>query len=62
MNIRLWKARAWEKMGALKDREKSALDYAEKLKEKYASHPKVKAITRKRHVPKHVLNAQREHR
>ena len=42
MNIRLWKARASEKLGILKDREKTALDYAEKLKEKYAHHPQVR--------------------
>ena len=41
MNIRLWKARASEKLGIMKDREKTAFDYAEKLKEKYAHHPQV---------------------
>ena len=41
MNIRLWKARASEKLGIMKDRERTAFDYAEKLKEKYAHHPQV---------------------
>ena len=44
MNIRLWKARASEKLGIMKDREKTAFDYAEKLKEKYAHHPQVRAV------------------
>ena len=62
MNLRLWKAKAWEKLGIMKDRQKSAIEYSEKLKEKYASHPQVKRISKRRHVPKHVLNAQTEHR
>ena len=41
MNIRLWKAKAWEKLGVVKDRQKAALNYSEKLKEKFASHPEV---------------------
>ena len=58
---RLWKARAWEKMGIMKDRQKSSIEYSEKLKEKYASHPQVKRVMKRRHVPKHVLNAGKEH-
>merc|ERR1712000_788841 len=42
MNIRLWKAKAWEKLGLLKDRQKAALEYNEKLKEKYSAHQKKK--------------------
>ncbi|CAH1173637.1 unnamed protein product [Phaedon cochleariae] len=60
MNIRIWKARASEKLGPLKPREKAALRYSEALKEKYASHPKIKRISRHRHVPRHVYNAQNE--
>ena len=59
--VRLWKAKAWEKMGIMKDRQKSAIEYSEKLKEKYASHPQVKRVMKRRHVPKHVLNAGKEH-
>ncbi|XP_018561237.1 DDB1- and CUL4-associated factor 13 [Anoplophora glabripennis] len=60
MNIRIWKARASEKLGPLKPREKAALRYSETLKEKFASHPQIKRISRHRHVPKHIYNAQRE--
>jgi WD repeat and SOF domain-containing protein 1 len=60
MNIRIWKARASEKLGPLKPREKAALNYSEALKEKYAAHPQVRRIARHRHVPKHVYNAQKE--
>ncbi|KAH9642920.1 hypothetical protein HF086_011277 [Spodoptera exigua] len=102
MNIRMWKARASEKLGVeyrnffvqqkhlsddnqvhgqdllfgieqilygedwmqfpsyLKPRERTALNYADSLKEKFANHPQVKRIARHRHVPKHILNAQNE--
>nr|CAG4651769.1 EOG090X04WU [Triops cancriformis] len=60
MNIRMWKARASEKMGVVKDRERRALEVDAKLKEKFSQHPAVKRIARHRHVPKHVLNAKRQ--
>ncbi|ENN72947.1 hypothetical protein YQE_10418, partial [Dendroctonus ponderosae] len=60
MNIRIWKARASEKLGPLRPKERNALQYAEALKCKFASHPEIKRIKRHRHVPKHVYNAQRE--
>jgi len=60
MCLRLWKAHASEKLGILKDRERVALQYAEKLKEKYSNHPQVSRIARHRQVPKHVMNAQKE--
>ncbi|XP_050312511.1 DDB1- and CUL4-associated factor 13 [Anthonomus grandis grandis] len=60
MNIRIWKARAAEKLGPLRPRERTALHYAEALKEKFASHPQIKRISRHRHVPKHIYNAQKE--
>ncbi|XP_022910573.1 DDB1- and CUL4-associated factor 13 [Onthophagus taurus] len=62
MNIRIWKAKASEKLGPLKPREKRALNYSETLKEKFASHPQIKRIKRHRHVPKHIYNAQQEMR
>ena len=62
MNVRLWKARASEKLGILKERQKMALNYNEKLKDKFAQHPQIQRIAKHRQVPKHVLNAAREHR
>jgi WD repeat and SOF domain-containing protein 1 len=41
MNLRLWKARASEKLGIIRNRERVSLQYKEKLKEKYSMHPKV---------------------
>lgn len=60
MNIRVWKSNASEKLGVLKTRERLALDYAETLKKKFATHPQIKRIARHRQVPKHIYNAQRE--
>jgi len=62
MNLRLWKAHASEKLGIIKDRERTSLHYKEKLKEKYSSHPQISRIGGHKHVPKHVLNATKEHR
>ncbi|OWF35953.1 DDB1- and CUL4-associated factor 13-like [Mizuhopecten yessoensis] len=62
MNIRIWKARAQEKLGVLRPREKTALEYGEKLKEKFADHPMVKRITRHRHIPHTVYQSSKEHR
>lgn len=62
MNIRVWKARASEKLGVLKPREKAALNYCETLKEKFANHPQINRIARHRQIPKHVYNTKKEHR
>lgn len=60
MNLRVWKARASEKLGMMRDRQRVALQYNEKLKEKYGQHPKVSRIARHRQVPRHVKSAQAE--
>ncbi|ODM98132.1 DDB1- and CUL4-associated factor 13 [Orchesella cincta] len=60
MNIRIWKAKAWEKLGTLKTRERNALNYNESLKEKFAHFPQIKRIARHRHVPRHVYHAKKE--
>ncbi|KAF3426697.1 hypothetical protein E2986_09524 [Frieseomelitta varia] len=60
MNIRLWKARASEKLGVLRPRERTALYYSEALKEKFAAHPQIKRISRHRQVPKYIYNAKAE--
>lgn len=60
MNIRMWKAKASEKLGAMAYRERMALHHSEKLREKFAHYPQVRRIARHRHVPKHVYNASKE--
>ncbi|XP_066546574.1 DDB1- and CUL4-associated factor 13 [Amia ocellicauda] len=60
MNIRLWKANASEKLGVLAPREKAALNYSQKLKEKFQHHPQIKRIARHRHLPKTVFSQAKE--
>ncbi|KAH0502557.1 DDB1- and CUL4-associated factor 13, partial [Microtus ochrogaster] len=62
MNIRLWKAKASEKLGVLSSREKAANDYNQKLKEKFQYHPHVKRIARHRHLPKSIYSQIQEQR
>ncbi|KAG0030322.1 rRNA-processing protein sof1 [Podila clonocystis] len=56
-NVRLWKARASEKMGVRDYRERAHLEYAEKLKEKFAHVPEIRRINRHRNVPKAIKTA-----
>ncbi|XP_007901403.1 DDB1- and CUL4-associated factor 13 [Callorhinchus milii] len=60
MNIRLWKAHASEKLGIISPREKAALNYNEKLKEKFLHHPQIKRIARHRHLPKSIYTQIKE--
>ena len=51
-NLRLWKARANEKLGQLTTREESAMQYRDALIKKYEHLPGVKKIHRSRKIPK----------
>ncbi|XP_069776353.1 DDB1- and CUL4-associated factor 13 [Narcine bancroftii] len=62
MNIRLWKANTSEKLGVLLSREKAALNYNQKLKEKFQHHPQIKRIARHRHLPKMIFTQSKEQR
>ncbi|KAG0258617.1 rRNA-processing protein sof1 [Mortierella polycephala] len=56
-NVRLWKARASEKMGSRDYRERAHMEYAEKLKQKFANVPEIRRISRHRNVPKSIKTA-----
>lgn len=60
-NLRIWKAKAHEKMGAKRYREDAAINYAEELKRKYGHFPEMRRILRHRHLPKHIYHAKKEH-
>ncbi|XP_043363397.1 DDB1- and CUL4-associated factor 13 isoform X2 [Dermochelys coriacea] len=60
MNIRLWKANASEKLGVLVPRERAAMNYNQKLKEKFQHHPQIKRIARHRHLPKAIYSQAKE--
>jgi WD repeat and SOF domain-containing protein 1 len=55
-NLRIWKAVANEKLGALDSREKLAIEYRNKLKEKYGRIDEVGKILHHRHAPKWIKN------
>uniref|UniRef100_A0A0P4W640 Sof1-like protein domain-containing protein n=1 Tax=Scylla olivacea TaxID=85551 RepID=A0A0P4W640_SCYOL len=59
-NVRLWKSKSNEKMGIMRARERSAINYAEELKRKYGHFPAIRRIARHRHLPKHIYNAKNE--
>uniref|UniRef100_A0A0A9WR51 DDB1- and CUL4-associated factor 13 n=1 Tax=Lygus hesperus TaxID=30085 RepID=A0A0A9WR51_LYGHE len=54
MNLRIWKAKASEKLGVLRPREKRALNYNEALVNKFELFPEIRSINRHRHVPKYI--------
>ena len=53
-NIRLWKANASRKSGILSSRERTALNYSDKLKDKFKHMPEIKRISKHRHIPKMI--------
>lgn len=56
-NLRLWRARASQRMGAKSNRERSAVAYAEKLKDRYKYVPEVRKVLNQRNVPKGIKRA-----
>lgn len=56
-NVRLWKAKASEKLGIIDARERAAMEYREKLKERWKVDFEVGRISRRRHLPKPVQKA-----
>ena len=61
-NVRIWKANASQKLGQVSRRERQALEYSDKLKDKYQHHPLIKRISRHRHVPRLIHNSARQKR
>ena len=61
-NVRLWKAQASEKLAYQKTRERAALEYQEKLVERYRHLPDVRRIERQRIVPGSIKGAQTKKR
>ncbi|KAI0342518.1 WD40 repeat-like protein [Trametopsis cervina] len=56
-NLRMWKAKASEKLGIIDTRERAAMEYRDSLKERWKFDPQVGKISRTRHVPKPVHKA-----
>eukprot|EP00475_Leptophrys_vorax_P022178 TRINITY_DN3017_c0_g1_i1.p1 TRINITY_DN3017_c0_g1~~TRINITY_DN3017_c0_g1_i1.p1 ORF type:complete len:469 (+),score=124.85 TRINITY_DN3017_c0_g1_i1:43-1407(+) len=58
-NVRIWKARAHEKLEVVRESEQQKMDYHEKIKAKFAEFPEIRRIARHRNVPKAIYNAKR---
>lgn len=58
-SIRLWKAKASAKLGAINPRQESALQYSEALKDRFKAMPEVKRIASHRQIPKYIKSASR---
>jgi DDB1- and CUL4-associated factor 13 len=59
MNLRMWKSVAWRPTGTPNAREERAIEYREKLIEKYSHSHKIRRIATHRHLPKYILNANK---
>ena len=59
-NLRLWKARASERVGQLAAREEAALRYRRALMQKYEHLPEVRRIARGRRLPKLIKKQTQE--
>ncbi|KAJ3498297.1 hypothetical protein NLJ89_g10236 [Agrocybe chaxingu] len=53
-NVRIWKAKASDKLGVVTARERAAMEYRESLKERWKVDAEVSRVARTRHLPKSV--------
>jgi len=58
-NVRIWKARASDKLGIVTARERAAMEYRDSLKERWKMDAQVGKISRNRHLPKPVHQASK---
>lgn len=58
-NIRLWKAVASEKLGVMLPREKTSIEYAQKVKDRYKHLPEVRRIEKHRKLPKTIYKSKK---
>ncbi|KJA23813.1 hypothetical protein HYPSUDRAFT_39294 [Hypholoma sublateritium FD-334 SS-4] len=53
-NVRIWKAKASEKLGVITARERAAMEYRQSLKDRWRIDGEVDRVARTRHLPKSV--------
>ncbi|KAF8909614.1 WD40-repeat-containing domain protein [Gymnopilus junonius] len=53
-NVRIWKAKASDKLGVVTARERAAMEYREKLKDRWRVDSEIDRVARTRHLPKSV--------
>ncbi|KAF0991462.1 hypothetical protein HZS_4421 [Henneguya salminicola] len=57
MNIRLWKTNSSKPLGYLRHRQKTAINYNQKLIDKYQFYPEIRKIKNFRHLPRNIFTA-----
>ncbi|KAF5383791.1 hypothetical protein D9615_003546 [Tricholomella constricta] len=58
-NVRIWKAKASDKLGVITARERAAIEYRESLKDRWRMDTQVGKVARTRHMPKSVHQASK---
>ncbi|TFK31841.1 WD40-repeat-containing domain protein [Crucibulum laeve] len=58
-NVRIWKAKASDKLGVVTARERAAIEYRDSLKERWKVDAEVSRVARTRHIPKSVHQASK---
>ncbi|KAG8216075.1 WD40 repeat-like protein [Butyriboletus roseoflavus] len=58
-NVRVWKAKAADRLGIITARERAAIEYRETLKDRWKHDREVGKISRARHLPKPVYQASK---
>ncbi|KAG8919489.1 rRNA-processing protein sof1 [Tulasnella sp. 418] len=56
-NVRIWKARASDRLGVIDGRERAAREYRDKLRERWKMDAEIGRIERGRHLPKAIHSA-----
>lgn len=56
-NVRIWKAKASDKLGVIDARERAAMEYRDTLRERWKMDAHVGKVSRSRHLPKPVYKA-----
>ncbi|GLB41834.1 putative WD40 repeat-like protein [Lyophyllum shimeji] len=58
-NVRIWKAKASDKLGVITARERASMEYRDSLKDRWKFDTEVNKIARTRHLPKPVYQASK---
>ncbi|BEI95176.1 hypothetical protein CcaverHIS631_0101250 [Cutaneotrichosporon cavernicola] len=58
-NVRIWKTNASQKLGPISTKERTAMEYRQKLVEQWSSEKHVRQIAERRHLPASVHNTQK---
>ncbi|KAJ6567685.1 WD40 repeat-like protein [Mycena vulgaris] len=58
-NVRIWKAKAAERLGVVTARERAAIEYRDSLKDRWKMDAEVGRVVRSRHIPRPVYQASK---